>query len=242
MSTQKYVTFKRLQALGALAVDLETFDAAVEHMMNFGRSLLVTDLNGCEHLLLCRRALPVSVAGVVWWSLLLGLSSLICSSVQLGVRAEMVVQATASARRLWTSAFGRTNVEVVRSCDSTSHFTDDPLQLPQLIAAQAHLIVNEIVDLVDVTVNSLGVLVECRDLLDDLGEASAVPFNNFILRSDSLRKVSILARDDQHTVRQIRNLVLPLTSRLWACWGQWRTGFTSPVPRASVTPRRDRPR
>ena len=72
----------------------------------------------------------------------------------------MLLLVTASVRRLGTSASRGTDVVVVRSCDDTSHFTDDPLQLPQLISAHAHLIVNEIVNLVDTTVDGLSVSVE----------------------------------------------------------------------------------
>ena len=78
---RRHATFQHFQAPGALAVDLESLDATVEQVIHFGLFLLVTDLNGCAHLLLCRRTLPVSVAGVFSWSLLLGLSSLVCSSV-----------------------------------------------------------------------------------------------------------------------------------------------------------------
>ena len=77
------VTFEGLQVLGALTVDLQGSDAAVEHVMNFGRSLFVTDLDGSELLLLSRRSLSVSVACVLCSLLLLGLSSLIgtCGNV-----------------------------------------------------------------------------------------------------------------------------------------------------------------
>ena len=50
--------------------------------------------------------------------------------------------------------------------------------------------------------------------------AAEVPVKDLALRSDSLRKIAIIAFDGQHAVRQIRNLVLALTLRFWACWGQ----------------------
>ena len=72
----------------------------------------------------------------------------------------MLVQVTASVGRLATSTSRGTDVVLVRFCDSTSHFADDPLQLPQLVSALAHFVVNEIVDRVDTTIDGLGVSVE----------------------------------------------------------------------------------
>ena len=79
---------------------------------------------------------------------------------------------------------------------------------------------DEIVDLVDPTVDGLSILVEGRDLLDDLsaGAAKAVP--NLILRSNSPCEIAMIAFNGQHAVQRVRNLLLPLTTRLWACWGQ----------------------
>ena len=71
----------------------------------------------------------------------------------------MLVQVTASVW-LRPSAIRGTDVVVVRTCDSTSHFTDDPLQRPQLVSAVAHLAVDEVVDLVDPSVDGLSVSVE----------------------------------------------------------------------------------
>ena len=73
-----------------------------------------------------------------------------------------------------------------------------------------------VVDLVDATVDGLSILVEWCDLLDKLCAASALAVNNLVLRSDSLREIAIIAFNGQHAARQIRNLILLLTSRLWA--------------------------
>ena len=171
-----HVTFNDLQVLGALAVDLEGPDAAVEHKVHFRCSRHIANLDGSELLLLRHWTLAVCVACVlaVWCRRLPGRSSLF-SRVHVEVVAEMLIQVPIPLLDILRgpSASGRTDVVVVRACDTTSHFTDNPLQRPQLVSPGAHLAVDEVVDLVDPSVDGLGILVEDRDLLDDLSAATA---------------------------------------------------------------------